>query len=153
MPIVSEKDYLEHYGVKGMKWYQHIFGDLDSRAKYSKKKSEKKQGSKKLSTNQKALIGVGATAGILATAYTIKSIQAKNNVKNMRRAHKVVSDMLSKETKLYAALNADVTSGVDMRKLVDHYKMNPEMIKYRATGQNAQLISNLLSEFEKKGYR
>lgn len=27
---------LMHYGRKGMKWYQHIFGDQDSRAKYSK---------------------------------------------------------------------------------------------------------------------
>lgn len=26
---------LEHSGVKGMKWYQHIFGDIDSRAKYA----------------------------------------------------------------------------------------------------------------------
>ena len=25
--IVSEQDYLAHYGRKGMKWYQHIFGE------------------------------------------------------------------------------------------------------------------------------
>lgn len=30
-------DYLEHYGREGMKWYQHIFGEKDSRAKYSDK--------------------------------------------------------------------------------------------------------------------
>ena len=29
--------YLEHYGRKGMKWYEHIFGEEDSRAKYSSK--------------------------------------------------------------------------------------------------------------------
>lgn len=35
--IVKEETYLEHYGVKGMKWYQHIFGDYQSGAKYAKK--------------------------------------------------------------------------------------------------------------------
>ena len=29
-------DELYHFGVKGMKWYQHIFGDYQSNAKYSK---------------------------------------------------------------------------------------------------------------------
>ena len=28
------EDYLEHYGRKGMHWYQHIFGEADERAKY-----------------------------------------------------------------------------------------------------------------------
>lgn len=27
---------LYHYGVRGMKWYQHLFGKDDSRAKYAK---------------------------------------------------------------------------------------------------------------------
>lgn len=35
--LISEQDYLEHHGVKGMKWYQHIFGKEQSHAKYSKK--------------------------------------------------------------------------------------------------------------------
>lgn len=30
-------DYLEHYGRLGMKWYQHRFGEVDSRAKYKTK--------------------------------------------------------------------------------------------------------------------
>ena len=24
---MTEEEYIEHYGVKGMKWYQSIFGD------------------------------------------------------------------------------------------------------------------------------
>lgn len=43
MPIVKEQDYLEHYGRLGMKWYQHIFGDADSRAKYSNRDLDKKR--------------------------------------------------------------------------------------------------------------
>lgn len=38
--IIKEKDYLEHYGVKGMKWYQHLFGKEQSHAKYAKSSVE-----------------------------------------------------------------------------------------------------------------
>lgn len=41
MPIVKEQDYLEHYGRLGMKWYQHIYGEADGRAKYNKHVDEK----------------------------------------------------------------------------------------------------------------
>ena len=34
--IIKGEDYLEHYGRKGMKWYEHLFGDLDPRGKYFK---------------------------------------------------------------------------------------------------------------------
>lgn len=34
--IVKEQDYLEHHGVKGMKWYQHLFGKEQSHAKYAR---------------------------------------------------------------------------------------------------------------------
>ena len=39
---VDIEDYLAHYGRKGMKWYEHIFGKLQSHAKYNKggKKTE-----------------------------------------------------------------------------------------------------------------
>lgn len=39
--IVKEQNYLEHYGRKGMHWYQHIFGDVQMQAKYFNKPSEK----------------------------------------------------------------------------------------------------------------
>ena len=32
---LDSDDFLEHYGRKGMHWYQHIFGDKDSRAQYA----------------------------------------------------------------------------------------------------------------------
>ena len=35
--LISEQDYLEHYGITGMKWYQHLFGKADGRAKYMHK--------------------------------------------------------------------------------------------------------------------
>ena len=31
------QDYLAHYGRKGMKWYEHIFGRYQSNSKYAKK--------------------------------------------------------------------------------------------------------------------
>ena len=36
---LKKSNYLEHYGRKGMKWYEHIFGEADSRAQYSKRGS------------------------------------------------------------------------------------------------------------------
>lgn len=45
---------LEHYGRKGMKWYQHIFGEAQSHAKYAKgKKSKKSNVEKKPSRAEK----------------------------------------------------------------------------------------------------
>lgn len=37
---------LYHYGRLGMKWYQHIFGDVDARAKYSEAKRRAKEDKK-----------------------------------------------------------------------------------------------------------
>ncbi len=36
-------DYLAHFGRKGMKWYQHIFGEFQSAAKYAKGKGNPAQ--------------------------------------------------------------------------------------------------------------
>ena len=38
---MKKNDYLEHYGVIGMKWYQHKFGKVDGRAKYDQKYKDK----------------------------------------------------------------------------------------------------------------
>ena len=37
---VDIEDYFAHYGRKGMKWYQHIFGERQSHAKYNKSRKE-----------------------------------------------------------------------------------------------------------------
>ena len=39
--VVPESSYLEHYGRMGMKWYQHIYGEADGRAKYVEKFKDK----------------------------------------------------------------------------------------------------------------
>lgn len=39
---VDIEDYLAHYGRKGMKWYEHIFGRLQGHAKYAKDGATKK---------------------------------------------------------------------------------------------------------------
>lgn len=40
--LIPEEDYLAHYGRKGMKWYQHIFGEEASRAR-SEKRAQRTQ--------------------------------------------------------------------------------------------------------------
>lgn len=44
--LVTEQDYLEHYGRLGMKWYQHKYGDADSRTKYAEKNHKKSSAEK-----------------------------------------------------------------------------------------------------------
>lgn len=39
----TKENELYHYGRLGMKWYQHIFGDVDARAKYSAAKASLKE--------------------------------------------------------------------------------------------------------------
>ncbi len=50
---VDIEDYLAHYGRKGMKWYEHIFGKLQEHAKYNKKKSAQKKASKQIEKEEK----------------------------------------------------------------------------------------------------
>ncbi len=42
--VINEEDYLAHYGRKGMKWYQHIFGDkqLEGLEKGDRRKAERR---------------------------------------------------------------------------------------------------------------
>lgn len=40
MPYIIKEDELMHYGRKGMKWYQHIFGD-EAKAKRAKRRQER----------------------------------------------------------------------------------------------------------------
>ena len=43
LPIVSQEDYLAHYGRKGMKWYQHIFGGEESKRARDERRTEKRR--------------------------------------------------------------------------------------------------------------
>lgn len=58
---MTTQEYLEHYGRLGMKWYQHRFGDVDGRAKYTEKAKNKevkavyKKYSKPLTNEQRAI--------------------------------------------------------------------------------------------------
>lgn len=45
---------LMHYGRQGMKWYQHVFGEYQSGAKYAKKGTAAKPSGKKTTALQRA---------------------------------------------------------------------------------------------------
>lgn len=55
------RDFLEHHGVKGMKWYQHLFGKKQTHAKYNKgtssgdSKKKQKEESAKAKAEKKAV--------------------------------------------------------------------------------------------------
>ena len=66
MGVIKYESQLQHAGRKGMKWYQHIYGDYDSSAKYAKKgvkdtKSNKNQNESKNSNSKNKKVDSNAT--------------------------------------------------------------------------------------------
>lgn len=63
-------DYLQHYGVKGMKWgVRKQKENTKSKTTKSNKSSDDTENKKKMSTAKKVAIGVGATAVVATGAY------------------------------------------------------------------------------------
>lgn len=82
--IYSDPNFLEHHGVKGMKWGQHIFGD-----------------SKKGSPAEKAVGGAGrSTRGAQnISRRKIRNAQSANKVKASKKASKMSDEELAKRIK------------------------------------------------------
>lgn len=91
----EDEQSLEHYGRKGMKWYQHIFGDEDSRAKYTDRPALDTSPKKKIS--KKVAIGVGiavaGTAGITLTSIAVDKHKKFVKESGMRAAQKILDDL------------------------------------------------------------
>lgn len=55
----DRKDFIEHHGRKGMKWYKHIFGEYQDHARYAggkKTKSKKQAKAEKPKKEHKSLL-------------------------------------------------------------------------------------------------
>lgn len=97
-PVIEGVD-LEHYGVLGMKWYQHKFGDKDGRAKYLSKGTDKlskyaSKADKSLEKAQKASIKMtemankAASSRLKADTSRTKFFKKFNTVKAKRAERK-----------------------------------------------------------------
>lgn len=101
-------EYLAHYGRKGMKWYQHIFGDEDRRAKYSEIASPKtfngQDRSKDIvipkgSTVYRAQVGDKVTPNKNGMIYAV--VNKKDHEKYMRSVEKTkISDASVQSVKI-----------------------------------------------------
>lgn len=93
---IENDDFLEHYGQKKQKWYHHIFGDVDPRAKYyagmdAKQKSNKK---KKEDSEKKA-----------KKENSEKEKKVKEEADNLRKKEKEREHDFSSASNLYKARN------------------------------------------------
>lgn len=87
--IITEEDYLEHFGVKGMKWgvrrYQNKDGSLTSRGKKKYKRSEESEENekeRKARRKRNIKIAVGVGVGVAAAAVAAYGIYKMNSSGN-----------------------------------------------------------------------
>lgn len=118
--LSNYRDSLEHYGRKGMHWYQHIFGDHQGHAKYAKGSSgsDKKQSrwSQRKEENRKK---------------REKEKAAKEKAKTEKQAaqkEKERQDILSSPSKLYK--HRKEFTYEEIRKAMDTFKWEKELKGY-----------------------
>lgn len=90
---------LEHYGRLGMKWYQHIYGDQDGRAKYAEKGVKKvtKQDAKVTKASSKAAIKRAKADQLRQKAELVELKSEKKALKLKKKAYKFYRDVTRQE--------------------------------------------------------
>ena len=100
-------DALEHYGRLGMKWYQHIYGEEDGRARYNDK-WKAKESSKVRKRANKQYVGAGKSANTLlknGKPYAARQILQTRDVsanlamQELDKIAKMTTEDILKETK------------------------------------------------------
>lgn len=93
MPIVvDDKLYIEHHGVKGMKWgirrYQNPDGSLTAKGKQQQQTNDAKVKARRKALGKKVAIGAAVTVGVVLAAYGgVSAYQAMKDTKAVRDAH------------------------------------------------------------------
>ena len=95
LPIISEEDYLAHYGRKGMKWYQHIYGD-----KYGYKNLNRKQKKQVNKTAKSDARQVKNYKDALMNEYDIKSAFEKYRQTGSEKDYKKLQKTLKKSQEI-----------------------------------------------------
>lgn len=72
---MSENE-LMHYGRKGMKWYQHIFGEIDKRAAYAS--SKLKEASEKRTQQKEAERSIARERALASNKKALRSMSDKD---------------------------------------------------------------------------
>lgn len=113
--LAEYRESLEHHGVKGMKWYQHIFGKEQSHAKYPKGSSvgdSKKQSKAK---EKEAVKRARAKAKAAAERAKQKAKEEKQKAKEEKQKAKADLEAAKKEKERQKILS-------DPTKLYKHRK-------------------------------
>lgn len=155
---IQETDYLEHYGRRGMKWYQHIYGEEDSRAAYNKssntdKKTKKKtsdpEADRKAKRTRNILIGT-AIVGSLIAAYGgyrfVKGVRDKDMELAIKHGENMAKDLLESDLRMaerqpeaFGYLKSKKLS--DYSHVVDEYKEAAKSHTFKEAFANAKKAS------------
>lgn len=114
---------LEHTGRKGMKWYQHIFGDYQKSAKYAKGSSDATKGTKKSSTDNKKEKADKKSADEKARAE-----------KEAAKKEKKRQEILRSPTKLYKHRNEFTYD--EIKKAMERFEWEKKLNEYSKNEMN-----------------
>lgn len=104
---------INHYGRKGMKWYQHIFGDFEKGAAYAKK-GLVKAGSKAIKTYKSSVNKVAEA--------NQHRVQAKKEAKELRKKAAAEHKAIEKARKAPEQMtNEELKAATDRLKLMNEY--------------------------------
>lgn len=113
--IIDEEPYLEHFGVKGMKWGQRKTRETGNSQKRTTGDTQSSEPQKKgLSSNQKKALAGGAAAGAVVAALIAKHANTKVKDMKIQNYSKTVMDIHMNRTKKMT----DISTAVWVKKSV-----------------------------------
>lgn len=129
--LSNYRDSLEHYGRKGMHWYQHIFGERQGHAKYADKDGGSKNPQRKRQAEKEEAARIKAAKKEEAA----KLKAAKKEANEQRKAEKELEKkeaerkkILGDPKKLYA--HRDEFTYDEIKQAMDKFKWEDELRKY-----------------------
>lgn len=105
---------LEHYGRLGMKWYQHIYGEQDGRAKYAEKGVKKvaKQDIRATNASARASVKKARADQLRQKAEIIELKSERKALRLKKKAYKFYRDVTRQE-KRAAKAEKSIQKAVD----------------------------------------
>lgn len=169
--IINEEDYLEHFGVKGMKWgvrrYQNKDGSLTSRGKKRYKRSEESEENekeRKARRKRNIKIAIGVSVGVAAVAVAAYGIYKMNSSGNNIEKGKSALNELTRTQKDLMNREYDASLKLFKRKddvvpgkqgfLLDACSVNPGRVSHpkdRGYYANCNFCSTTY-ELRRRGY-
>ena len=129
---------LEHYGRKGMKWYENIFGEKDDRAAYA----NGGKGKNKTDDDKKAARGTNVTVNVTVKQPTSKSSSGKRTLSPEQKRKMAEGKARAKERKAQKEEWAkDPSQMLKHKELYSNDEIKKAMERFRVEDDLARIVS------------